>query len=114
MVINELLANPAGQGSDWIELYNTTDQAIDVGRVVPQRRCGPAGQVRRSPKGTILAPHAYQVFTDDRHFGNPDDPGCHEPFGLSRTGESVYLCSGAKGQSPATASTSSTAHPTLA
>ncbi|MGE5297404.1 MAG: lamin tail domain-containing protein, partial [Solirubrobacterales bacterium] len=31
VVINELLANSTGVGADWIELYNTTDQAIDIG-----------------------------------------------------------------------------------
>jgi hypothetical protein len=38
------------------------------------------------------------VFTKDQHFGNLHDPGCHESFGLSRAGESAYLCSGDKGR----------------
>ncbi len=97
VVINELLANPAGNGRDWIELCNTTDQAIDIGGWFlsddPDRPTK-----YEIAQGTIIAPHAYRVFTEDRHFDNPGDPGRHEPFGLSRTGESVYLCSGAKGQ----------------
>ena len=31
VVINELLANSAGVGPDWIELHNTTDQPVDIG-----------------------------------------------------------------------------------
>jgi hypothetical protein len=97
VVINELLANPAGQGHDWIELYNTTDQAIDIGGWFLSDEADQPTKYEIG-KGTVIAPHGYQVFTDDRHFGNPGDPGCHEAFGLSRTGESVYLCSGVRGQ----------------
>jgi hypothetical protein len=97
VVINELLANPVGQGQDWIELYNTTDQAIDIGGWFLSDDADQPTKYEIA-QGTAISPHAYQVFTGDRHFGNPGDPGCHEPFGLSRTGESVYLCSGVKGQ----------------
>ena len=38
VVINELLANSAGVGPDWIELHNTTDQAREYRRMVPERR----------------------------------------------------------------------------
>ena len=31
VVINELLAAPGPGGHDWVELYNTTDQPIDLG-----------------------------------------------------------------------------------
>jgi hypothetical protein len=96
VVINELLANPTGNGNDWIELYNTTDEAIDIGGWFLSDDADRPTKYEIA-KGTLLAPRAYQVFTDDRHFGNPADPGCHEPFGLSRTGESVYLRSAAQG-----------------
>jgi hypothetical protein len=97
VVINELLANPAGKDQDWIELYNATDRAIDIGGWFLSDEADQPTKYEIA-KGTIIAAHAHQVFTGDRHFGNPGDPGCREPFGLSRTGESVYLCSGAQGQ----------------
>ncbi len=97
VVINELLASPAGQGQDWIELYNATDQAIDIGGWFLSDDADRPTKYEIA-KGTLVSPHAYQVYTEDRHFGNPGDSGCHSPFGLSRTGESVYLCSGDKGQ----------------
>jgi hypothetical protein len=37
------------------------------------------------------------VFYEDLHFGNEDDPGCETPFGLSRTGETLYLHSASNG-----------------
>ena len=97
VVINELLANPAGGGHDWIELYNTTDQALDLGGWFLSDEADDLTKYEIA-QGTILMPHAYLVLAEDLHFGNPSDPGCHEPFGLSRSGESAYLCSGAAGR----------------
>jgi hypothetical protein len=37
------------------------------------------------------------VFTEDEHFANSADPGCAEPFGLSKDGETLYLHSGSEG-----------------
>ncbi|MCX5645485.1 MAG: lamin tail domain-containing protein [Phycisphaerae bacterium] len=97
VVINELLANPAGGGHDWVELYNTTAQAIDLGGWFLSDNADNLTKYEIAP-GTILAPHAYLVFTEDLHFSNLNDRGCHEPFGFSRSGESAYLCSGAGGR----------------
>jgi hypothetical protein len=96
VVINELLANPAG-GSDWIELYNATGRTIDLGGWFLSDDADNLTKYEIAA-GTTLASHACLVLTEDRHFGNPNDPGCHESFGFSRSGESVYLCSGAKGR----------------
>lgn len=97
VVINELLANPAGGGPDWVELYNTTSQAIDLGGWFLSDDADKPTKYEIA-KGTALAPHAYLVLAEDKHFGNPRDPGSHESFGLSRAGESVYLCSGSQGR----------------
>jgi len=96
IVINELLANSAGGVPDWIELHNTGDQAINVGGWFLSDE-GDALTKYEIAQGTVIGPHGYLVLSDDQHFGNEDDPGCHEPFGLSRDGETVYLHSGSDG-----------------
>jgi hypothetical protein len=93
VVINELMA--AG-GVDWIELYNTTDQAVDIGGWFLSDSAGNLTKYEIAA-GTILAPGGYVVFYEDRHFGNAQDPGCLAPFALSRHGETVYLHSGVDG-----------------
>ena len=95
VVINELMAYPT-DGGDWIELYNAGAETIDLDgwflsdSDVALTKYEIAG-------GAILEPDGYLVFTQDDHFGNDADPGCHTPFGLSRDGETVYLHSGADG-----------------
>jgi len=96
VVINELLANSAGSGPDWIELHNTTDQAIDLGGWFLSDDADTLTKYEIA-QGTTIAAHGYLVFTESRHFGNPADPGCYESFGLSRDGETIYLHSGAQG-----------------
>jgi CotH kinase protein/Lamin Tail Domain/Chitobiase/beta-hexosaminidase C-terminal domain len=96
IVINELLANSAGGVPDWIELHNTSDQAMDVGGwfFSDQRDALTKYEIAAE---TVIAAQGYLVLSDDQHFGNEDDPGRREPFGLSRTGETLYLHSGSAG-----------------
>ncbi|MHC4520716.1 MAG: lamin tail domain-containing protein, partial [Planctomycetota bacterium] len=83
IVINELLANSAGGVPDWIELHNTGDRAVDVGgwflsddRDVPAKyEIAPA---------TVIAAGGYLVLSEDLHFGNDNNAGSSETFGLSR------------------------------
>ncbi len=97
VVINELLANPGSGGYDWVELYNATDQPIDLGGWFLSDGAKHLTKYEIAA-GTVLAPHGYLVLTESQHFGNPQDPGCHESFGFSRAGESAYLSSGAHGR----------------
>ena len=96
VVINELLANSAGLGPDWIELHNMADRAINLGGWFLSDDADNLTKYEFAA-GTMIGPQGYLVFTEDRHFGNLRDPGCHEVFGLSRSGETVYLCSGSGG-----------------
>ena len=96
VVINELLANPLSGQSDWIELYNTTGQAIDLGGWFLSDDVDDLTKYQIAA-GTVLAAGGYVVFSADEHFGNTNDPGCHVPFALSRNGEAVYLHSGVDG-----------------
>ena len=96
VVINELMANPAGGGSDWIELYNTTAATIDLGGWY-------LGDDSNEPAkyeialGTSIPAGGYLVLSEVQHFGNQDDPGCSVPFGLSKNGETLYLLGGSQG-----------------
>ena len=95
VVINELMAYPA-DGGDWIELYNTSGQTLDLSGWFLSDDDGNLMKYEIAA-GTTLAPGGYLVLTQDDHFGNDANPGCHTPFGLSRDGETVYLHSGAAG-----------------
>jgi hypothetical protein len=93
VVINELLANSQGAGPDWIELYNTTNQAIDIGDWFLSDDANDLTKYRIAA-GTSVPAGGYIVFYEDKHFGNEADPGCRVAFGLSKDGETVYLHSG--------------------
>jgi hypothetical protein len=97
IVINELLANATGGISDWIELYNTTDQAVDIGGWYLSDD-GDDPCKYEIAADTSLRAHGYLLLTETRHFGNSGDPGCHTPFGLSRDGETLYLYSASAGR----------------
>ncbi len=96
VVINELLANSAGGGPDWIELYNATAQDIDIGGWYLSDDGNDLTKYRIAP-GTVIPAGGYLVFYESLHFDNEYDPGCREPFGLSKEGETVYLHSGEAG-----------------
>lgn len=96
VVINELMANPPANGSDWIELFNTTGQAIDLSGWFLSDDGSDLTKYRVAD-GTTIPAGGYLVFSQDQHFGNASDPGCAEPFGLSKDGETVYLHSGLAG-----------------
>ncbi|MEN6335082.1 MAG: lamin tail domain-containing protein [Phycisphaerales bacterium] len=91
--INELLANSAGVGPDWIELRNTTSQAVDIGGWYLSDDNDDFTKYRIA-EGTVLPAEGLLVFDENEHFGNANDPGCRKPFGLSAAGETVYLHSG--------------------
>ncbi|MDI6447962.1 lamin tail domain-containing protein [Anaerobaca lacustris] len=96
VVVNEVLANSQGIGPDWIELHNTTARAVNIGGWFLSDNANNLMRYEIAP-GTTIPPYGYLVFTEDQHFGNEDDPGCHSPFGLSRHGEMVSLHSGSAG-----------------
>ncbi len=96
VVINELLANSQGVGPDWIELYNTSGQAISVGGWFLSDDADDLTKYEIA-EGTSIAAGGYLVLDANRHFGNETDPGCKTPFALSAEGETVYLHSGSNG-----------------
>ena len=96
VVINEVMANPAPGQPDWIELHNTTNQTIDIGGWFLSDSENDLSRYRIA-SGTTIGSGGFVVFYEDPHFGNEADPGCQTPFGLSRTGETLYLHSTSDG-----------------
>ena len=96
VVINEVLAHSHTDASDWIELYNTTGTAIDIGGWYLSDSKDNLTKYKIA-NGTTIGPYRYFVFSEDLHFGNVNDPGCFEPFALSENGEKLYLSSAQNG-----------------
>jgi hypothetical protein len=96
VVINEVLAHSHAEASDWIELYNMTGTAIDIGGwfISDSNENLKKYQIAN---GTTIGPYRYFVLYEDLHFGNINDPGCFEPFALSENGEKLYLSSAQNG-----------------
>ncbi|MHC4498956.1 MAG: lamin tail domain-containing protein, partial [Planctomycetota bacterium] len=92
IVISEVMAHSDGYPNDWIEIRNTTDGGIDIGGWFLSDTDSNLMRYR-IPAPNIIPAGGYKVFTQDDHFGNPGDPGCRTPFGLSENGEQVYLSS---------------------
>jgi hypothetical protein len=94
------MSNPPGGSYDWIELHNTTNSAINIGGWFLSDNDNGEPNITKYEiaSGTVLGAYSCVVFSRDQNFGNYDDPGCNEPFGLSSNGETVYLYSGCDGQ----------------
>jgi hypothetical protein len=97
VVINELLAN-SGLGADWIELHNRTNADLNIGGWFLSDSALDY-QKYRIPPGTVIPARGFVVFREDVHFGPASvDPNKISAFGLSDTGEKVYLSSAVNDQ----------------
>jgi hypothetical protein len=85
VIINEIMSHSHGILPDWIELYNTSGSAINIGGWYLSD--GDRDLTKyRIPDGNIIAPYGYKVFYENLHFGvGPNS------FGLSENGESLFL-----------------------
>lgn len=99
IVINELLAHSHDTAPDWIELYNTSRLAVDIGGWFLSDDRNDLYRYRIAD-GTVIEPNGYIVFYENQHFGNPMDPGAMSPFRMSENGESLYIYSGYDEQFP--------------
>ena len=92
--INEFLArndrdaaDEVGEREDWIELYNTTDEAIDLsGWAMTNDPQDPDKWI--FPAGTIIGPKSYLLVWADN---DPLDGPLHATFRLKNTGGTVEL-----------------------
>lgn len=84
VVINEVMANPASGGMDWIELSNTGISAADVGGWWLSDSIHNPKKFQ-IPTGTTIPAGGFAVFTES------DFAAGAVPFGLSATGDDVCL-----------------------
>jgi hypothetical protein len=96
IVINEVLAHAHAEASDWIELYNTTGTAIDIGGWFLSDDKNALFKYEIAA-GTTIGPYDYLVFYEDLHFGNANDAGSYISFALSEDGDQLYLSSAENG-----------------
>ncbi len=96
ILINEILSHSHDAASDWIELYNTSDDCIHIGGWFLSDDLEKPQKYEIS-YGTTIEPHDYLVLFEVEHFGNPFDPGAREPFALSENGEALIISSGLDG-----------------
>ena len=96
VVINELLANSPGGEPDWIELHNTSGNAIDISGWFLSDSSNNLLKYEIAPNTTIN-PYGYLVFYEDTHFGNSNDTGSYKTFALSNNGEQLILSSAQSG-----------------
>lgn len=97
VVINEIMASNSstaydsnGESDDWIELYNTTNSAIDLSAMYLSD--DPANPAQwQFPLGTAINAHGYLIVWCDN---NTDQTGLHTNFKLSSGGENLVFTNG--------------------
>lgn len=91
IVVNEILAHSHAANADWVELYNTTDEQIDIGGWYLSDS-GANLTKYRIADDTKIDPYGYILFYEDTNFGETAaDPGRIVPFAFSENGEALYL-----------------------
>ena len=94
VVINEVLAGASDDSSDWIELYNAGDEAVDLSawRLTDDVDASPE-EAWMLPADTWLAADEYLiVYASDGEGSEPD--GLHASFKCSKGGETLVLYDG--------------------
>jgi hypothetical protein len=90
IVINELMSHSL-TGVDWIELYNTSSDAIDISGWYLSDSASDLRKYKIAD-GTFIGGHGYLVFYEDTHFGLAStDPGKVTGFAFGGNGETAYL-----------------------
>ncbi|MGA2172579.1 MAG: lamin tail domain-containing protein, partial [Sedimentisphaerales bacterium] len=93
IVINEVMSHSHADAPDWIELYNTTTNPVNIGGWYLSDSDNNLMKYRFAT-GTTIPANGYLVVTEDANFGSSAvDPGRLTPFALSENGESVCLTS---------------------
>ncbi|MHA3774545.1 lamin tail domain-containing protein [Verrucomicrobiota bacterium sgz303538] len=95
VLVNEVLSNPISGQQDFIELFNPTNQAANVGGWFLSDDSG-VPKKYRIPDNTIIAAGGYVVFTEADFNAVP---GGANSFALSENGEEVRLSSADAGGS---------------
>lgn len=99
IVVNELLSHrtdESGGMGDWVEFYNTTSSAINIGGWYLSNDDADLKKYQ-VPAGTSIPAHGYTAFNWRDNFGSTANPGCTTPFTLGEMGGNVYLTSAVAG-----------------
>ncbi len=87
MASNTIIPDEYGETDDWIELYNTSDSAIDIGGLyVSDETENP--KKWQIPANTTMQPHGFILLWAD---GQPEQGMLHMNFKLNIEGETVSL-----------------------
>ena len=80
VIINELLFDPISGGSDYVELYNTSDKIIDLSTLfLANEENGQIDNITQiTSSGVILLPQDYVLLTEDPAFVASEYPGTVE------------------------------------
>ena len=93
IAINEVMAHSHATESDWIELYNTTDDEIHIAGWYLSDSASDLKKYRIAD-GQKIDAHSYKLFYEATNFGQfSSDPGRITAFALSENGEALYLTS---------------------
>ncbi|MCA9259427.1 MAG: lamin tail domain-containing protein, partial [Planctomycetales bacterium] len=90
VVVNEVLAHTDAPQRDAIELFNSTNQPIDIGGWYLSDSASNLLKFR-IPDGVVLSPSGYAVFDEDEFNPTPNNPGANH-FALNGAeGDQVWL-----------------------
>ncbi len=100
-MINEFLPNPS-TGNEWIELYNTSSDFLDLSGMWLDDMPGGGSSPRQIPFGTVIAPGGYYVHDmggaylnnggDDVRLLSADQSTIFDSFSYSSTQKGVSYC----------------------
>jgi len=84
--LNEAYSRGTDANPDWVELYNSADDTVDISGYLVYDNGGQAGSKPKKaiPAGTLLLPKSWYVVVTDKT-GDPSD------FGLGSGGDKVWL-----------------------
>ena len=87
MADNDTILDPANETDDWIEIFNNTDNTIDLsGLYLSDSFTSPTKWT--FPEGTTIEPKSYLIIWADE---NLTQEGVHANFKLSASGEKIIL-----------------------
>jgi hypothetical protein len=72
VVVNEILPAPSA-GNEWVELYNTTGTALDIGGCYIDDIAGGGGAPTLIAAGTMIAANGFHVVEKSSYFNNTGD-----------------------------------------
>lgn len=93
MAVNDSLSNikdDAGETDDWIELYNNTDEEIDLSNAFLTDKVDEP-ELWQFPVGTTIGANDYLIVWADK---DEDQAGLHADFKLNREGDFIMLTEG--------------------